>query len=154
MTEDTQFEQQLVAYKPRLLREITVENLFAPQLSPHSWLCGYLDFFNQKIRPQMTACVCCFLLGAATMFVLMTCCFNRVPSGHRQLAEGRRFSSKIAESQSVSEKLTYLIDLDNVRSPADLMTQIRRQPAMVVKPEKVRSRELGVRSYFYSDLNL
>ncbi|MCL2119776.1 MAG: hypothetical protein FWH27_15275, partial [Planctomycetaceae bacterium] len=39
-------------------------------------------------------------------------------------------------------------DLDGVTSPAELLTRIRRQPVMTV--DRVRSEELGARSYLYS----
>ena len=149
MTEDTQFEQKLAAYTPRLLREIKVAaDLRAAEscvVLRHRDVGGYLN----TIRPQMTACVCCFLLGAVTMFVVMTCCFDRVPMGHRQTVHRRIVANKPPQTYTVPLRMQ---DLDDIRTPADLMTQIRRQP--VVVKEEVRSRELGVRSYFYSDLNL
>ena len=129
MTEDTQFEQQLAAYKPRLLREITVENL---QISSHNRLCSYREIFDRKIKPHITACVCCFLLGAVTMFVVMTCCFDRVPTGHRQTVHRRIVANKPPQTYTVPLRMQ---DLDDVRTPADLMTQIRRQPVVTIQPE-------------------
>jgi len=128
----TQFERQLAAYQPRLLRDVTLPTGDSLRKSPSvseklTRLVQTWQSFDRKVRPHLVAGVCCFLLGAVTMFVLMTCGFDPEPMRSQPLA-----------SKPVSVKRTYLtypIDLDEVRTPADLMTRIRRQPVIVVKPE-------------------
>ena len=85
-----------------------------------------------KAKSQLTVGLCCFLLGALTMFVLMTCCFDRVPTSSRTM-----LASSAAVSMPPKMRVMPLQpqDLDGVRSPADLMTSIRQQPSVVVKPE-------------------
>jgi hypothetical protein len=137
MTEDTQFEQKLAAYRPRLLREIT-------QISAHGRPCGYRYTFERKVRPHITACACCFVLGAATMFFIMTCCFDRTPVRTKPVV-----ASRSPQTYTVPLRMQ---DLDGVTSPADLMVRIRRQPVIRVADgeRRMKSEELGVRSYLYS----
>ena len=145
MTEDTQLEQKLAAYKPRLLREVTLPKDDSLRESPSvsellTDLVQTWQSFDRKIRPHLVAGGCCFLLGAVTMFVLMTCWFDPVPARSQPLA-----------SKPAAVKLTYpILDLDGVRSPADLMTRIRQQPVIVVPPEPevtiLRAFPIG---YFY-----
>ena len=136
-TDDTLFEQKLAAHRPRLLREITLHTTDSHHAMPtiaetltnlvQSW-----QAFDRKIRPQIKVGLCCFLLGAVTMFVLMTCCFDRVPTDSRTMLASNATVSKPPRIRMMPLGPQ---DLDGVRSPADLMTRIRQQPDVVVKPE-------------------
>ena len=69
------------------------------------------------------------------MFVVMTCCFDRVPTGSRTLVAERSPGGRPARTYPVPLRMQ---DLDGVQSPADFMTRIRRQPVIVVEPEPER----------------
>ena len=145
LSEDAQLEQKLAAHRPRLLREveivcetIPVTNKFRHYAALHS---GFYSCATSKIKPHITACVCCFVLGAVTMFLMMTCCFDHTPVRSQPVV-----ASRSPQTYTVPLQMQ---DLDGVTSPADLMVRIRRQPTISVAG--VRSEELGVRSYLYSD---
>ena len=134
MTEDTFFEQKLAAHRPKLLREITLpqgNSPFSLAVALYSGFMGYRHLFDQKFKPQIMACACCFLLGAVTMFLLMTWCFDRTPMRSQPLAANKPIRTYTVPLQ--------MQDLDGVTSPAELLTRIRRQPVMTLKPEPQRT---------------
>ena len=170
--EDTPFEQKLAAYKPRLLREIAIvrqptaiekmRSYFQPGASStfqpgtsSTFQPGASSTFQPGTSPRanglfptVTVCVCCFLLGALTMFVVMTCCFDRVPTGSRTLVAERSPGGRPARTYPVPLRMQ---DLDGVQSPADFMTRIRRQPVIVVEPEPERRMLRAFPNVYFSE---
>ena len=128
-TEDTQFEQKLAAHRPRMLRDVKSAVLQKMQPLPmrvvEQW-----QTFDQKARPYVIACVCCFLLGAIVMFGIMTCFFDYGPTRSRQL-----LANKPPQTSTSYTMPLRMEDLDGVQSPADLARVFRQQPTIIVKPE-------------------
>ena len=159
--EDTSFEQKLAAYRPRLLREIELPtcDMISDSLRTTPTVSELLNRLVQswqacerKVRPQIVTCLCCFLLGALTMFVLMTWYFDGVPTRWRPSAANNTSAYSAYKVHKTVIVPFQVQDLDGVSSPADLMTRIRRQPVIPVKPAlEARSEEFGVRSYYFSD---
>ncbi len=131
MPDDANFERKLAAHRPRLLREITPEILAAMQSPTASTatqaIAAQWQTYERKSRSQFAVGLCCFLLGALAMFVLMTCFFDRTPTRPQTL-----LANKPPRTWTVPLDMK---DLDGVTSPAELASKIRRQPVIVLNPE-------------------
>jgi hypothetical protein len=136
--EDSSFEQKLATYQPRLLRDIKSEIMRPQSMMEHLIALRPLRNFHDPRSPksELRIGVCCFLLGALAMFVVMTCCFDRVPMGSRALVADHSPKVKPVQTYTVPLRMQ---DLDGITSPAALMAQIRQLPVIVVEPEPERN---------------
>ena len=124
--EDTQFEQKLAAYKPRMLRDVKSAVLQEMQPLPIQLVEQWHEF-EQKARPYLWVGACCFLLGAVVMFGIMTCFFDYGPTRSRQLLANKPPQTSTTYTMPLSMK-----DLDEVRTPADLARLFRQQPTVTI----------------------
>ena len=143
-TEDTQFEQKLAAYRPRMLRDVKSAVLREMQPLPMRLVAQWHEF-EQKARPYLWVGTCCFLLGAVVMFGILTCFFDYGPTRSRQLLANKPPQTSTTYTMPLSMK-----DLDGVRTPADLARLLRQQPTISINntaPEPLETQRDILRAF-------